>query len=62
MVIPYVYVTSQVFVIALLAYLLVEQLATSSYQSVLSRLTVGLSLTISVLIMASLAYTCLKAY
>ena len=39
MVIPYVYVTSQVFVIALLAYLLVEQLATSSYQSVLSKLT-----------------------
>jgi hypothetical protein len=60
--ISYIFVISQIILIFLLAYLLVEQLATSVYQIILPKLIVGLSMTISVLIMISLAYTCFRSY
>lgn len=62
LIVAYVYVVSQLIVIVLLAYLLGEQLITSKYHTILSELIVGISLTISILIMISLAFTCIKSY
>jgi len=61
-IIAFVYMISQIATIILLAYLLAEQLVTSRYHIILSELIIGISLVISVLIMISLAFTCLKSY
>jgi hypothetical protein len=58
----YIYVVSQVVVMLLLAYLLVEQLTTFKYHTILSDLIVGVSLVVSMVILISLGVTCIKAY
>jgi hypothetical protein len=61
-IIAYIYVVSQLIVIGLLAYLVLEQLITSRYHTLVSQLIVGFSLTVSIIIMISLSYTCFKSY
>jgi hypothetical protein len=60
--ITYIYIVSQVVVMLLLAYLLVEQLTTFRYHTILSDLIVGVSLIVSVVILMSLGFKCVKAY
>ena len=61
-IIAYLHVASQLTVIILLVYLLGEQLVTSRYNIVLVQLIVGISLIISILIMVTLAFKCIKSY
>jgi hypothetical protein len=58
----YVYVGSHIAVMGSIAYLLIEQVVTSRYHTVLLELIVGLSLIPSVLILISLAFTNLKSF
>lgn len=60
--ITYIYVVSQVLVMVLIAYLLGEQLATSRYHTIVSDLIVGVTLIVSVVILISLGFTCIKAF
>jgi hypothetical protein len=62
LIIAYLHVASQITVIILLVYLLGEQLVTSRYNIVLVQLIVGISLIISILIMVTLAFKCIKTY
>jgi hypothetical protein len=62
LIISYLHIVSQLTVIILLVYLLGEQLVTSRYNIVFVQLTVGLSLIISILIMVTLAFKCIKTY
>jgi len=52
----------QAVVMLLLAYLLVEQLTTFKYHTILSDLIVEVSLVVSMVILISLGVTCIKAY
>ena len=58
----YLYVGSNIAVMGSIAYLLAEQVLTSTYHTVLLELIVGLSLIPSVLILISLAFTSLKSF
>jgi len=58
----YLYVGSHIAVMGSIAYLLAEQVLTSTYHTVLLELIVGLSLIPSVLILISLAFTSLKSF
>lgn len=58
----YLYVGSHIAVMGSIAYLLLEQIVTSRYHTVLLELIVGLSLIPSVLILISLAFTSLKSF
>ena len=58
----YLYVGSHIAVMGSIAYLLAEQVLTSTYHIVLLDLIVGLSLLPSVLILISLAFTSLKSF
>ena len=62
MITRYLYVGSHIAVMSSIAYLLAEQVLTSTYHTVLLDLIVGLSLLPSVLILISLAFTGLKSY
>jgi hypothetical protein len=56
------YLTTQVVILVLLCYLLVEQLVTAGYHTIITKSIVGLALMVSVVILSSIAYTCLKSY
>ncbi|MGH9982192.1 MAG: hypothetical protein ACRD6U_11650 [Nitrososphaeraceae archaeon] len=58
----YLYVGSHIAVMSSVAYLLLEQIVTSRYHTVLLELIVGLSLIPSVFILISLAFTSLKSF
>jgi len=58
----YLYVGSHIAVMGSIAYLLAEQVLTSTYHTLLLDLIVGLSLIPSVLILISLAFTSLKSF
>jgi hypothetical protein len=58
----YLYVGSHIAVMGSIAYLMAEQVLTSTYHTVLLELIVGLSLIPSVLILISLAFTSLKSF
>jgi len=62
LIIAYIHVLSQITVIILLVYLLLEQLVTSRYDIALVRLILGISLIISILIMGTLAFKCINTY
>lgn len=62
LIIPYIYVISQLMLIVLITSLLMQQLLTYGYNKLLSQLIIGLSFIVSVLIMSSLAYSCIKSY
>jgi hypothetical protein len=58
----YLYLGSHIAVMGSIAYLLAEQVLTSTYHTLLLDLIVGLSLIPSVLILISLAFTSLKSF
>jgi hypothetical protein len=58
----YLYVGSHIAVMGSIAYLLVEQVLTSTYHTLLLDLIVGLSLLPSIFILISLAFTSLKSF
>lgn len=62
LIIRYLYVGSHIAVISSIVYLVIEQIVTSMYHTVLLELIVGLSLIPSVLILISLAFTSLKSF
>ena len=62
LIIPYIYVISQLMLIVLITSLLMQQLLTYGYNKLLSQLIIGLIFIVSVLIMSSLAYSCIKSY
>ena len=62
LIIRYLYVGSHIVVMSSIVYLLLEQIITSRYHTVLPELIVGLSLIPSVLILISLAFTSLKSF
>jgi hypothetical protein len=62
LIIRYLYVGSHIIVMSSIVYLLLEQIITSRYHTVLPELIVGLSLIPSVLILISLAFTSLKSF
>ena len=62
LIIRYLYVASHIAVMSSIVYLLLEQIVTSRYHTVLLELIVALSLIPSVLILISLAYTSLKSF
>ena len=62
LIIRYLYVGSHIVVMSSIVYLLLEQIITSRYHTVLPELIVGLSLIPSVLILISLAFTSLNSF
>src|SRR5688500_7418101 len=60
--IRYLYVGSHIAVISSIVYLLIEQIVTSMYHTILLELIVGLSLIPSISILISLAFTSLKSF
>jgi hypothetical protein len=62
LIVRYLYVGSHVTIISSIVYLLLEQIITSTYHTVLLELIVGLSLIPSFLILISLAFTSLKSF
>lgn len=57
-----IYITTQIIIIMLLCYLLGEQLVKAEYHTIVTKSIVGLTLMTSVLILTSIAYTCIRSY